>query len=50
MQRICSRVDFLAPVTEAKVVEIVANLLRRYPSLTRDILSHSDFSGRSQNK
>ena len=37
MQGTRSRVDSLAPVTKAEVVETVASLLHRCPSLARDI-------------
>ena len=47
MQGTRSRVDSLAPVIKAEVVETVASLLRRCPSLARDFLSRSDLSGRS---
>ena len=47
MQGTRSRVDFLAPVIKAEVVETVASLLRCCLSLARDFLSRSNFSGRS---
>ena len=50
MQGTRSKVDFLAPVTEAEVVETITSFLRRCPFLARDILLYSDLSGRSQNK
>ena len=45
MQGTRSRVDSLAPVTEAEVVKTVASLLHRRLSLAWDILLRSDLSG-----
>ena len=47
MQGTYSRVDFLASVTEAEIVETVASLLHYCPSFAWNILLRSGLFGRS---